>query len=302
MRSLIVYGLLALAVSAPVSSHAETLKLRFLTAALTDDKGVGLKTPEGVACDASAQNIVVADTEHGRLVRYTLHDRALKGGAEIKVAQIVFPVRVQLNSKGNIFVLDGKQRKIVELNPQGAFVGYVTPQAKTAPATVVPKSFKVDGRDNIFVLDISGERVLQLDPTGKTTAEIPFPKEYGAISDVGVTPGGDVLILDSVKAMVYVAKKDAPHFVPFSKSLKDYLNFATSLSTSTRSGDVFLIDQDGGSIIMLGADGSFQGRQVSMGWKIGQLYYPAQMCMDKDGDVIIADKGNSRVQVFENLK
>ena len=131
MRSFIKYGLLALIVSVPLkSSAADTLKLRYITSAVMDNKGVALKLPEGVACDDS--KIIVADTENDRLVSYTYQDKTLKGGDEIKVSQIAFPVRVQINSKGEIFVLDGRSHKVVHLNSDGAYVGNVDPQGVTA--------------------------------------------------------------------------------------------------------------------------------------------------------------------------
>ncbi|GFO60698.1 hypothetical protein GMST_30230 [Geomonas silvestris] len=301
MRSIVLWSLFVLTTMYPLGCYgADALKLRYLGVILGDIKEVGLKKPEGVACDDQGQ-IVIADTENGRLVRYTLQDNALKGGGEIKVPEVVFPVRVQLSSKGSIFVLDGQQRKLAQLTPEGTFVKYVTPVGVNPP-NVVPKSFKLDSRDNIYLLDIAGERVLEIDPTGKLLAQFPFPKNYGAMSDLAVTAGGDVLLLDSAKSTLYIAKKDAPQFAPFTKGLQEYLNFATNMLTSSRSADIYLIDQDGGAIVILGPDGLFKGRQLSLGWRNGQLYYPQQMCINKNGDVVIADRGNSRVQLFENLK
>ncbi|GFO70430.1 hypothetical protein GMLC_40090 [Geomonas limicola] len=301
MRSFVLWSLFVLTTLYPLGCYgADALKLRYLATILGDIKETGLKKPEGVACDDQGL-IVIADTENGRLVRYVLQDNTLKGGTEIKVQEVVFPVRVQLNSKGNIFVLDGQLRKVAQLTPEGAFAGYLTPQGVNPPL-VVPKSFKLDGRDNVYLLDIGGERVLQLDPSGKLLSQIPFPKNYGAISDLALTSGGDVLILDSAKSTVYIAKKENPQFTPFTKGLQDYLNFATNMLTTTRSADIYLMDQDGGAIVILGPDGLFKGRQLAMGWRNGQLYYPQQMCINKNGDVVIADRGNSRVQIFENLK
>jgi hypothetical protein len=39
-----------------------------------------------------------------------------------------------------------------------------------------------------------------------------------------------------------------------------------------------------------------------MGWNEGLLYYPSQMCLNEKGEVFIADRGNSRVQVFSIVK
>jgi hypothetical protein len=301
MRSLFNYLIILLVLIAPVVSNAaDSLKLRYITSATVDDKGVILKMPEGVACTDS--ELIVADTENDRLVRYSYQDKNLKGGTEIKVAQIALPTRIFLNSKGEIFVLDGKTHKISRLKNDGTFEGYVEPQGVTAPANFSIKSFRLDSSDNIYLLDIFGERVLRLDQGSRMTEQIPFPKGYGFVTDLAVTLGGDILLLDSVKSVVYVSKKGSPGFVPFTKDLSGYMNFASYIATSSTGSDIYLLDQNGGAVVVLGPDGSFKGRQLSLGWKPGMLYYPTQMCINKRGDVFIADRSNSRVQIFENVK
>jgi hypothetical protein len=302
MRSIIKYTLLALILLFPICSFgAGALKLKYVTTVLKDDKEGQLRQPEGVACSDKGV-LVVADTGNDRLLRYTYQDKALKGGTEIKVPQLVYPVRVQLNSKGDIFALDGKNHSIVHLNPEGGFVGIVEPKGVTDPAKFVTKSFKIDASDNIYLLDILGERVLQLDPAGNLLKKIPFPKGYGFISDLAVTLGGDILLLDSVDSVIYTAKKDKPVFVPLTKSMHDYMNFASYITTGASGGEIYLLDQDGGAVVSVGPDGSFQGRQLSLGWKTGFLYYPSQLCVNRNGDFIIADRNNSRVQIFESVK
>jgi hypothetical protein len=301
MRAILKYTFLAALLLTPLIAYgADTLKLRYIASASVDDKGAALKMPEGVTCNDT--DLFVADTENGRLVHFTYQDKNLKGGNEIKVAQISFPVRLQLTSKGEIIVLDGRTHKVVRLSADGAFVGNIEPQGVTSPANYTIKSFKLDQSDNFYLLDIFGERVLKLDQGGKVIAQFPFPKGYGFITDLAVTLGGDILLLDSVKSMVYVSKKDNPAFVPFTKEMSGYMNFASYITTASGGADIYLLDEDGGAIVVLGPDGSFKGRQLGLGWKPGMLYYPTQMCMNKKGDVFIADRNNSRVQIFENVK
>ncbi|MFZ3209262.1 MAG: NHL repeat-containing protein [Geobacteraceae bacterium] len=302
MRSIIYLSLLVLTVLAPISAFsAESFKLRFLTTISVDEKEGILKTPEGVACNDQSQ-VVVADTGNGRILRYTFQDKVLTGGSELKVEQIIYPVKVQFGTKGDIFVLDGKLRKVVHLNPDGTFAGFVEPVGVTAPEKYAIRSFKADSSNNVYLLDIAGERVLRVDISGKLLGQIPFPKNYGFISDLAVTVAGDVVLLDSVGSKVYIAKKDTQQFVPFTKELRDYMNFPSFITASSRSGDIYLLDQYGGAIVSIGPDGSFQGRQLSLGWKAGQLYYPAQMCINKNGEFFIADRGNGRIQILENVK
>ena len=63
-----------------------------------------------------------------------------------------------------------------------------------------------------------------------------------------------------------------------------------------------MVDQYGSGIIILGSDGSFQGRQSGMGWKESLLRYPSQVCTNNSNDLFIADRNNSRVQIFSPLE
>lgn len=275
-------------------------KLKQITSVYLDEKGVSLKYPEGAACDDKG-GLVVADTANGRLLRYTYQEGTVKGGTELKPSQLVYPIRLQLGSKGDIYALDGKQRRIIHLKLDGAFDRYLDPQGVPAPTAVVPRSFKVTANDAIYLLDIFGERVLVLDRVGRFQSQLPFPKGYGFFSDLAVTAAGDVLLLDSVNAMVYAARKGAAEFTPLSKNLREYVSFPTYMTTDSR-GVIYLVDQDGGAIVTLGQDGSFTGRMLNLGWKEGQLYYPGQICMGGEGMLAVADRNNSRVQVFEFAK
>ena len=297
IKIIMIIGILLLPVK---SFSAETVKFRHLQSIYFDEKQGGLKQPEGVACSEKGL-LIVGDTGNDRLLRYSYNDRSLKAGAEIKVQQLSNPIRLQMNSKGEIFALDGKKRRILRLNPDGTFKGYVDAEGIPSPSTFVPRSFKIDRNNNIYVLDIFSARVLALNSEGKYQKQIPFPKDYGFFSDLAVDSKGTLLLIDCVKAMVFSAPKDSNTFSPLTKDLREYLNFPTSITTDNR-GTVYVVDQNGSGIVILGQDGSFQGRQLNMGWNEGLLYFPSQMCINDNGEVFIADRDNSRVQIFSLVK
>lgn len=292
-RCICTAALLAIPLGA---TAADGFKLKPLQTVLTDEKGGDFKYPEGVACDDKSQ-LIVADTGNGRLLRYTYQDESLKGGGEIRLPQLTYPLRVQMAASGAIFALDGKQRRIVRLNADGTFGGYVEPKGISGEQGVMPKSFRVDRAGSIWILDILGERVLLLDSGDKVQRQVAFPKNYGFISDLEVTPVGDLLLLDSNNATVFVARKGEETFLPLSGELRDYLVYPTYLMTDSR-GMIYIVDQNGGALVALGADGSFIGRQLAMGTKNGLLNYPGQICLTPAGTLFVADRNNSRMQLF----
>lgn len=279
---------------------AEAPKLRFIASIYSDGKGEALNMPEGVACNNKSL-VIVADTGRDRLLRYSFHDGVLQGGEEIPIQGLSDPVRVQVNSKGEIFVLDARQRRIVSISPDGAMTGFVTPRGIPAPADFIPGSFKIDADDAMYILDIWSARVLILNPAGDFVRSLPFPDDYGFMSDVAVDARGTIYLIDSARSMVYSADKDAKVFGKFTNSLKENMNFSANMSLDDK-GALYLSDQNGSSIITVNRDGSFQARHLSQGWTDGFLHHPGQLCINGGGDLFIADRDNNRVEIFSVIQ
>jgi len=281
---------------AHASHGAEAVKLRLTTAAYADTDGKSMKWPEGVAYDEKSL-LAVADSGNGKIQLFSVSEDRLTPKASFALPQLPYPVRVQFDSKGEILALDGKSRRIARLTTAGEFRGYLEPLEVPPPGTVIPRSFKVDSKGNIHILDIFSGRVLVLDPAGKFQRELPFPKEHGFFSDLAVDGNGDLYLVDSVGKKVFSAKRNAKEITPFSESLQEDLSFPVGIAVDSR-GRAYLSDQNGAGIVILGPDGSFRGRQSGMGWKEGLLWYPSALCVSNGGALFIADRGNSRVQMF----
>jgi len=282
------------------SLAAETAKLVFSKAVYVDDKGKAIKYPEGVACD-NKNLLVIADTLNNRLLKYSFKDGQLQGGSEIKIPEISFPMKVQVNSKGEIFVLNDKPIQILQLSPDGEFRGYVAPQNLPDPPAFIPRSFRVGGDDSMYILDIFSSRVIVLSPDGKFQRSIAFPADYGFFSDLAIDASGNIFLLDTLNAQLFIAARDAEKFSPFSKPEKTYLEFPTNLTIDSR-GLIYVIDRNGCGIGVFGKDGSFLNRQLTFGWSEGLFRYPSQICINEKGEAFIADTDNNRVQIFNILR
>lgn len=296
MRSVLkrIFVAATILVAATPAQSAEQLKFRPMAPIYVDGKGAGMRQPEGVACRGNT--LVVADTGNGRLLKYTIAGDSWTPAGEIVLPQLSSPIRVDMNSKGEIFVLDGSSRRIVRVAPTGEYLGYFAP-TENIQGTIVPRSLRIGGDDSVYLLDVSGARVLLLEPSGKILREISFPKEYGFLSDLAVDAGGDILMLDSIGKKLFKVPKNAPEPAQLGGSLKEEVYFPTGIATD-KQGRIFLVDENGGGIVNLSPDGSFRGRQLSMGWKDGFLRYPAQMCIMENGTAFVADRGNNRVDGF----
>ena len=260
-----------------------------------DEKEVWLKLPEGVACSDKGA-LVVADTGNGRLLLYTYREGKLAGGSEVKLAEVPYPVRVQIDGKGNVLVLDRRSRRIVQVDAAGKFAGAIEWKGVTGASAVSPIAFKVDASDNLYVLDVAARRVLVAEPSGKVIREIALPRGETEFTDVAVDGAGRILAVDSVGSRVWAVDRGAKEFKPLGVGLKDRVSFPTYLVED--HGKMYLVDHNGNGIALLGADGEFLGRELEMGWTNGKVYYPSQMCVNADGLAFVADRNNNRVQVF----
>jgi hypothetical protein len=279
---------------------AQTAKFRFLAAIYADDKAAGLSLPEGVACGASGQ-IVVADTGNDRLLRFTFRDKAIGGGTPIQMPQIAAPARVYLNSKGDIYVLTNKDHRVVHLDAAGEFKETLSFEGAPAPATIVVKDFVIDAADNIYVLDVFSARLLVANAQGKFQRVLPLPADLGFASDLAVDETSTMLLLDSVKRRLFSAAKDATAFVPMAGDLIEAVSTMPTFMTVNK-GTTFIVEGNGSRIVSVRRDGTFMARQLTAGREEGMLDQPVQLCVNDKDEVFVADRGNSRIQVFQLIR
>ena len=160
----------------------------------------------------------------------------------------------------------------------------------------MPASFKLDGSGNVYLLDGKGRRVLVLEKSGALKAEVQLPPGSGVVTDVAVDSAGNLYAVDAVNAVVWTAEKGAPVFKALTPSLKDRMSFPSYLTVY--KGKILVVDQNGSGVVILGIDGVYQGRQLSIGWADGLVNYPAQLCVTDGGNAFVADRFNNRVQAF----
>ena len=277
------------------AARAQAISLVHVASIYEDDKDRSLKQPEGVVCDGPGR-VVVSDGGNGRLVALTFKNRRVSGGAEIRLAQLPVPASLQLDPRGNVLVLDRKVRKIGRVDPAGQFLGYVEIKGVPSPSSVVPGAFKVDAAGSLYLLDLTSVKVLVLDPQGTVVRQLDLPGGGAVFTDLAVDPAANIYAVDAVKSSIWVADKSAAAFKPLVQDMKEVMHFPTHVAVSR--GRLFVTDQNGHGLAVFGIDGSYQGRLLGLGWTDGLVYYPAQLCLSEAEELFLADRYNSRVQIF----
>ncbi len=205
-------------------------------------------------------------------------------GKELKPAGVTYPRRLQLDSKGNILVLDGKARKVLKVDTKGAVARRLSSSSRgPRRSRPLPVAFKVDAADNVYVVDAVGARVVVFDPGRHGHAA---GRASQGDADHHRRPRGRRRhrLRRRRRPRRPSGRRTRPRtaFKPFTQGMKDKMNFPVYMTGS--KGRLFLVDQNGNGIVVLGADGAFQGRQLAIGWGDGYLYYPAQLCINGAGD------------------
>jgi hypothetical protein len=253
-----------------------------------------------VACGGNG-DIVIGDTGNDRLLRYSYRDEKMSGGTEIVAPQLSAPARVQIASKGDIYALDNLRRRVVHFGPDGAFKDVLSFAGAPASDEVLAKGLAVDAADNVLVLDVFGARVLVLNAQGQFQKALALPPDIGFASDIAVDSAGNIVVLDALQRQLLAAAKDATVFTRLGSGLGSILATLPSGIAATR-GAIFVVEGVGSTVVTFGRDGGFVSRQLSPGREEGMLDYPSQMCVNGKDVAFIADRDNSRVQVFQVIR
>ena len=291
--------LFALLLSAAGAAEAGSLALTHAGSAYADETGAALRGPEGVACTDNGY-VVVADSGNNRLVKYTFAAGRFGGGTPIGFAELGYPTRVQIDRRGNVLSLDQRTRRIVRVGAAGGFAGFVEMKNVPSGKGFFPVAFKLDAADNAYVVELASARLILIDAAGAFVRQVPLPAGT-FIADVAIDAAGTLYVVDAVGGAVWSAQRGSAAFAPFSNGLKEYLNQPIALALAP-PGQLLVVDRGGNGLVVLGRDGSFQGRQLSMGWNDGLVYYPGQTCADANGTVFVADRDNNRVQAFTSAQ
>lgn len=293
-----VFAVLWLALLMPGYAWGEgVVKLIHDLSIYNDGAGKALRDPEDVACLPDGR-LLVADTGNGRLLLYDFRgEEPHPRPTEITDPRMSYPVKVGGDADGDLFVLDGRHRKLFRVRPNEGLFEEVVPARGRSLRSPAIKGFALDGRDTIYLLDVANGCVWVQDAGGAPERRIPLPSSLGFASSVTLDAAGGLFLLDSVNARIFSAPPGGERFLPVTGSLTDRVRFPTSLVVGA-DNRIYVLDRNGSVLLILRRDGSFLGKQLSRGSRDGRLNYPGGICMTEEGALFIADTNNHRVQRF----
>lgn len=229
---------------------------KMLTGKGTVSDVLAYRKPAAVA--ARNGRIYVADPPTGAIVVFDAQRaRAFRMGLR-EPNNIQKPVSIAIDDQNNVYVLDGKLRKVMVYDALGLFLFAVgDPKALTQPSGVAVSG---DGR-KIFVVDRGSVDA----DDHKVIAYSPDGPELFRIGPRGSEPGK--------------------------------LNIPLA-ATVTSDGRLLILDSGNFRVQTFDLAGNYQSSLGSVGNGLGQFSRPRSIAADHDGNIYVSDTSFNNVQIF----
>lgn len=223
-----------------------------------------------------------------------------------------FPVGIDCDEEGNVYVADFRNDQIQVFDPEGVFLrSFPDPFEQTGKGSsgyggglAVTDVFAQDGKVyatdqyQIFVFDTEGNVLLQFGRPGTEAGDLDHPN--------GVTAGedGTIYVSDSNHNRITAFDSEGEPIwnlgrIPEGVSDTAARDFGLPRGlTVLEDGVLLVVDAFDFDLVRVSADGEILTRHGERGVELGQFNFPNDV--DSSGSlVLVADKENDRVQLLE---
>jgi DNA-binding beta-propeller fold protein YncE len=190
---------------------------------------------------------------------------------------------VAVNSKGHVFVFSrgnstgpaygASAAQLLEFDADGKFVREI---GHSLYAWSFAHAVRVDKQDNIWVADKGSDMVIKFNPEGRVV--MVFGRKQEA-SDEGTGP----------------LKHPKPPLPPVDGMFRQVTDMAWDGAGNTFISDGYINSR----VAKYDKDGNWVKSWGEPGDQAGQFHTPHNIGVDEAGNVYVADRGNSRIQVFD---
>lgn len=224
------------------------------------------------------------------------------GVAGVDPGQFQNPHGMAVDARGQVYVADFENRRVQKLSAAGAPLAawrLEPPDANPAPA---PRDVALDGDGNVYVADLTYHRVQVFDASGR------FVRSWG-VTGTGpgelfrpialAVSGGRIFVADGAQRVQRFDLRGGYQtgWPLFDGSAANYPN-VFDLEADPR-GNVWVVENQQARVRQFSPDGELLQSLDQRGATAGAFQSPLCLAIDADGQVLIAEAEDGRVQRFD---
>ena len=269
-----------------------------------DEEGGAISLPSFVLAEPVRNEIYVIDSR-ARIIIYTsdffpLYTLGRESGIEK-------PQGLAVDGNGTLYVAQpaskgNPRNRISVFSPCLKWERDIVLTGFEGDDTFYPYRLARDKNGNMYVAGLSFPGILVLD-AGERLTDMIIPEEEGKkvkLNDVVIDKMGRIYLVSEDTGHVYVYDANRKFLFKFGEKggSSGKLSRPRAIGIDERNGRMYVVDYMRHTILVYDRDGRYVFEFGGMGWGEGWFQYPADLTVDPEGRILVADFFNNRIQVF----
>ena len=273
--------------------------------------------PNGIAIDIDG-NTYVADTYNSRVVKYDALGNFVSyigSNAGYGTGYMSQPIAVVVDASGNLFVADNGYGKVIKYGPSGNFLSEFGTYGQDPGKFYGLSSIALDPSGNIYTTENYNHRIQKFDSSGIPILQFGSQGDsdghFDNPSGIAIDTIGNIYVADTGNNRIQKFDSTGNFIHKFGSygSREGEFNSPSGIAVDS-SGDIFVSDRynnrvqefdNANSFVAqwgkIGLDhyGNISGQSSS---QKGQFDQPQGIAIDINGNFLVVDRANNRVQKF----
>jgi DNA-binding beta-propeller fold protein YncE len=288
----------------PVSKEAPSQKEFKTLFSIYGFEGDLLRRPSGIALDDIGR-IYVTDTGKRRLVVFDENGNYVSQYSENGTGKykINDPLAVTVASDGSIFLLSKTLKKIVKYDAQFKPLKEINFSESPIAMTIHDRKLYVTTAGGVMIGDLDGNLITSFGTRGKGVGQFDLP------GGIVVGPNGNIYVADSLNYRVQAFNKDGSPLWQYGKPIPAQnammyqgpdrkFGMPASIALDD-NGKLYIVDGLSSELVVLNTKGKYLDTIGDVGHDDGFFYYPEGIAYAGNGKLVLADKFNDRIQIFQ---
>jgi DNA-binding beta-propeller fold protein YncE len=219
------------------------------------------------------------------------------GGQGELDGEFVHPQDIVVDSSDNVYVLDSGHQRVQKFDSDGHFLYKWGSYGHDDGQFAFPSGIAIDREDNVYIVDPDNGNIQIFTAEGRFLQKLNIKAIHIAIDNEG-----DLYVSDIEGHTIQKFDKNGrllKQWGKFGNTLDVMLPDSPSDLAIDNSGFVYVVeDSNGHRVLKFDKYGNLITKWGKQGSNDDEFFEPSGMAVDKDGSVLVADKGNQRVKRF----